>query len=120
MKEHIYNAIMFDNMLTDRTALDGIVYTTYLYNTEKVSPPTFIECYRMFEKLIPMYDYIFYIKPEFELEDDGVRSADIEWQDQIATMFERYIETEKVPVVNVSGSVRERVNTILKTIGEIK
>lgn len=120
MKEHIYNLVMFDNMITDRTALDGLVYTTWLYDSGKVSPECFVETQMIFEKTIKMYDYVFYIAPEFPIEDDGVRSASKEWQNEIVTLFDAIIDTYKVPVINVSGSVRERVNTILKTIGEIE
>ena len=120
MKEHIYNLVMFDDMITDRTALDGLVYTTWLYNNNKVSPECFAEVQRVFEKIIKMYDYIFYIAPEFPIEDDGVRSASQEWQNDIVSLFNDVIVTYGVPVIPVSGSVRERVNTILKTIGEIE
>ena len=120
MKEHIYNLVMFDDMITDRTALDGLVYTTWLYDSGKVSPECFVETQMIFEKTIKMYDYVFYIAPEFPIEDDGVRSASQEWQNEIVTLFDAIIDTYKVPVINVSGSVRERVNTILKTIGEIE
>lgn len=119
MKEHIYNLVMFDDMITDRTSLDGLVYTTWLFNGDKVSPECFVETQMVFEKTIKMYDYIFYIQPEFPIEDDGVRSASKQWQDEIAALFDAIIDTYKVPVINVSGSVRERVNTILKTIGEL-
>ena len=120
MKEHIYNLVMFDDMITDRTALDGLVYTTWLYDSGKVSPECFVETQMVFEKTIKMYDYVFYIAPEFPIEDDGVRSASKQWQNEIVTLFDAVIDTYKVPVINVSGSVRERVNTILKTIGEIE
>lgn len=120
MKEHIYNLVMFDNMITDRTSLDGLVYTTWLFDSGKVSPECFVETQMIFEKTIKMYDYIFYIAPEFPIEDDGVRSASKQWQNEIVTLFEAVIDTYNVPVINVSGSVRERVNTILKTIGEIE
>lgn len=119
MKEHIYNLVMFDNMITDRTSLDGLVYTSWLYDSGKVSPECFVETQAVFEKTIKMYDYVFYIAPEFPIEDDGVRSASQEWQNEIVTLFDAVIDTYNVPVINVSGSVRERVNTILKTIGEI-
>ena len=122
MKEHIYNVYMFDNMLTDRTALDGIVYTHWLFAEPRnqVSEACFEECLSIFQRLIGSYDHIFYIAPEFPIEDDGVRSASEQWQNEIVREFEAYIEHYNVPVTRLSGSVRERVNTILKTIGEIK
>ena len=120
MKEHIYNIVMFDNMITDRTALDGIVYTDWLYNNDKVSGNCAGECESIFEKIIGMYDYLFYIKPELPIEDDGVRSSSQQWQKEIVVLFDKYIKEYNLNIIPVSGSVRERVNTILKTIGEIE
>lgn len=120
MREHIYNLVMFDNMITDRTSLDGVVYTHWLYQNNQVTEMCMDEVLRVFRKTISKYDYMFYIRPEFPIEDDGVRSASEEWQNQIVELFDYYIETFQLKVINVSGSVRERVNTILKTIGEIE
>ena len=120
MKEHIYNLVMFDNMITDRTALDGVVYTHWLCQKGNVSTECFDESVLVFEKTWSMYDYMFYIRPEFPIEDDGVRSASKEWQDEIVELFDQYIANYELKVINVSGSVRERVNTILRTIGEIE
>lgn len=120
MKEHIYNLVMFDDMITDRTALDGLVYTHWLWNKGKVSNECFRQCNDIFFRVFDMYDYMFYIKPEFPLEDDGVRSSSQQWQDEIVLLFDQYIANYELKVINVSGSVRERVNIILNTIGEIK
>jgi len=120
MKEHIYNLVMFDDMITDRTALDGIVYTHWLWADGKVSDECMQQCKDVFNKIINMYDYMFYIRPEFPIENDGVRSSSQQWQDEIVLLFDMYIKEYDLKVINVSGSVRERVNTILKTIGEIE
>lgn len=120
MKEHIYNLVMFDDMVTDRTALDGIVYTHWLWADGKVSDECMQQCKDVFNKINDMYDYMFYIRPEFPIENDGVRSSSQQWQDEIVLLFDMYIKEYDLKVINVSGSVRERVNTILKTIGEIE
>lgn len=120
MREHIYNLVMFDDMITDRTSLDGVVYSHWLYDDKKVTSECMDEILRVFQKTINKYDFMFYIRPEFPIEDDGVRSASEQWQNEIVELFEYYIKTFNLNVVIVSGSVRERVNTILKTIGEIE
>jgi predicted ATPase len=117
MKEHIYNLVMFDDMITDRTSLDGLVYTKWLRDQNKVSEDCYIETINVFKKTIDMYDYLFYIAPEFPIEADGVRSASEQWQTEIVDIFEDTILEFGVKVVRVSGSVRERVNIILNTIG---
>jgi GTPase SAR1 family protein len=119
MKEHIYNLVVFDNMITDRTSLDGLVYTKWLHNQGKVSEDCYIDAINVFKKTVGMYDHLFYIAPEFPIEDDGVRSSSEQWQNEIVDIFEDTILEFGLKVVRVSGSVRERVNTILKTIGEL-
>ena len=113
MQEHIVNAFMYDNMITDRTALDGLVYTSYLHRTGKVSTETLIRVRNIFNKVWPKYNYVFYIEPEFGIVDDGVRSVDIKFRNEIADLFETIIDKEKLSVRRISGSVRTRVTTII-------
>lgn len=113
MNEHIYNVYMFDNMLTDRTALDGLVYTTWLYKNNQVGISTLRHVKDVFHRVWPSYDHVFYIEPEFDPVDDGVRSVDIGFRDEIADLFESTIEKEKLSMHRVRGSVRNRVNSIM-------
>lgn len=111
MQEHIVNVFMHDNMITDRTALDGLVYTEYLFKKNKVKASTVRYARDICAKVQPQYDLFFYIKPEFEIEDDGVRSTDVEFRDEIVNVFD--ILRVDVPHIVISGSVRERVQQIM-------
>ena len=113
MNEHIVNVFMYGNMLTDRTALDGLVYSVYLYNKNQISLNTLKYVREVFNKVWHSYDYVFYIEPEFEIVDDGVRSINNQFRDEIADLFEATIEKEKLNMLRVKGSVRNRVNTII-------
>ena len=113
MNEHIVNVYMNDKMLTDRTALDGLVYSTYLFKNNHInaSPMKYVK--EVFQKVRKSYDVIFYIDPEFEIIDDGVRSINKEFRDDITGLFRVTIDNENLSVIRVKGSVRERVNTII-------
>jgi nicotinamide riboside kinase len=113
MNEHIVNVFMNGNMLTDRTALDGLVYSAYLYNKNQISANTLKYVREVFNKVWHSYDYVFYIEPEFEIVDDGVRSVNKQFRDEIAELFEYVIEKENLSMLRVKGSVRNRVNTII-------
>jgi GTPase SAR1 family protein len=113
MNEHIYNVFMFDNMLTDRTSLDGLVYTTWLYKNNQVSISTLKHVREVFHKVWPKYDYVFYIEPEFEIVDDGIRSVDTSFRDEIAELFDMAIEKERLTMHRVRGSVRNRVTSVI-------
>lgn len=128
MNEHIVNLFLHENMLTDRTSLDGIVYSQYLYNKKKSCPryatlegigiddTTLNYAYEVFRKTIHSYDLLFYIKPEFNIVDDGTRSIDVDFRNEIVNLFEKTIEEDNIPVILLSGSVRERLETVLKHV----
>lgn len=120
MNEHIVNVFLHDKMITDRTVLDGLVYSSYLYRSGNVNMDTFKYVYDVYEKVVPYYDYIFYIEPEFDVVNDGVRSVNIEFRNQIADLFESLIYQHKLDVIRISGSVRNRVNQIISVIEKDK
>jgi len=113
MNEHIVNVFMSGNMITDRTALDGLVYSIYLNNKKQISDSTLKYVRDVFHKVCSSYDHVFYIEPEFEIVDDGVRSVNKQFRDEIAELFELTIEKEKLSMLREKGSVRDRVNTII-------
>lgn len=117
ISQHIENSIP-KNVILDRCALDGLVYTTYLYEKGKVSKQTLRIAEAVFENL--HYDILFYIKPEFEIIKDGVRSTGKEFQDRVAELFEEYIEAYNLPVILISGTVKERVKAITETIAHFQ
>ena len=114
MNEHIVNVFMYGNMLTDRTVLDGLVYSTYLFKKNQINNTTMKYVKEVFNKVWYSYDYVFYIEPEFEIADDGVRSINTQFRDEIAELFETTIEKEKLNLRRVKGSVRNRVNIIIE------
>ncbi len=120
MQEHIVNVFMNDDMIADRCALDGLVYTHYLAENKKITEKTYSFAEKVFHKLMPQYDLVFYIPPEFEMEDDGTRSVNKFFRDRIVTLFDSYIKEEQLDLVYLRGSVRERVDTVLKFIKEVK
>lgn len=115
--KHIYNMFMYENQITDRTIIDCYVYTTYQFSNAKLTDKTYYEIEKITKKLLPLYDKIFYLEPEFKIEDDGVRSIDKQYQQNIVDGFNDAIYRFKVPFVKLTGSVRERVEQVL---GEIK
>lgn len=112
--KHIYNVFMNRHMITDRIILDAIVYSKYLLEEGMISEETYYETGKVWLNLMPYYDVIFYLKPEFAIEDDGVRSVNTHFQTRIHELFERAIEKYEIPVIHISGSVEERVQQILR------
>lgn len=100
----------------DRCLLDWFTYTNDLFKNNKISQEQFEYFEYNFKKNINSYDIIFYLEPEFEIVDDGFRSTNKEYQNQIVNEFRNVIEKYRVPVIKVNGSVKERINLIIKTI----
>ena len=113
MNEHIVNIFMHDKMLTDRTALDGLVYTLYLHKRGKIDAKTLQYVDEVFKKLIKSYTHIFYIEPEFDIVDDGERSINKEFRDEIVEIFDTVMTRNKISVIKIKGSVRNRVNMVI-------
>lgn len=106
--------------LHDRCVLDTLCYTTQLYAHGKVSTQFFDYNYTATKELLPFYDHIFYIEPEFNLVDDGTRSQSIAYRDEIWQYFKLYIKEFNIPVIQLTGSVEERVAQVLSALGKVQ
>lgn len=118
LAEQCVEASLIPNSIADRCVLDNIVFTTFLFNEGKVNQETMDDAIEKFEANISNFDIIFYVRPEFDLVDDGVRTTSTETRDKIYALFEHYIDKYQIPVVLLSGSIEERLRTILKTISK--
>lgn len=110
MNSHKERLQINEDVVYDRCALDGVVYTHYLFLHNKVSLETLNNSIEMFKDIINQYDIIFYIEPEFEIEDDGQRSSNKEFRDEIVSLFGKYINEYNINIHKLTGSVEERVN----------
>lgn len=112
MQEHKRRVRAKDSGLVifDRCSLDGLVYTQYLYNRGQLTKETLDEATRVFEETISSWDAIFFLRPEFEIVDDGVRSVNVEFHRSIVFLFDHFIEKYNLQVIQLTGSVEDRVN----------
>jgi nicotinamide riboside kinase len=105
------------HLIFDRCALDGIVYSHYLLDKGKISRSTFDACELIWKKLKDRYDVIFYTNPDdVKLVDDGERSVDIKFREDIINLFDMYMESHKGEIVTLRGSVKERLKSIKVTL----
>jgi len=100
--------IVKKHFISDRCALDGLVYTKWLYDNKKVDKWMLDYAEGVAKEVLPRYDYIFYLPAEIPIEDDGVRSSNVEFRDQILDIFKYYIQELDIKIVNLSGTVVER------------
>ncbi len=127
MADHIANVYKkgdHDVTVLDRCAVDGVVYTQWLYNNGQVEKATLDHAKLMFAMLIEEYDAIFITSPvDVELVDDGERSTNIEFREDIQSLFDMYIghlmvDNKDKNVFVVAGTVEERMNYIQKVLAK--
>ena len=107
------------HQIFDRCALDGIVYSLWLLQEGKISRSCYDACELIWKNLKDKYDVIFYTSPDdVKLVDDGERSVDERFREQIINIFTIFLERENFDseVVILKGSVKERLKTIKKTL----
>ena len=107
----------YDGVMLDRCILDGVVYTEWLYENGKVSKWVYDYSRKVFKKIIPKVDIIFYTDPSIPIKDDGERSTSKKFRDEIIKKFNTYIKKYNMPIVVLKGTVEERMKTILENIG---
>lgn len=118
MKIHKENSEYNFDAVYDRCALDVMVYTHYLFNNNQITIEVLEDVIKIFEEIIGRYDIIFYILPEFDIEDDGERSTSKQFRDDIVDLFELYIKRYNINVELLTGTVEKRVHEILKKINQ--
>lgn len=96
----------------DRCFLDVYCYTKYLHERGNVNDLTMNLAEQLLQDQKNKFDFIFYLKPEFDIEDDGVRSIDPKFRDDIARIFESTIHEKNIKVIQLTGSVNERYSTL--------
>lgn len=121
LAEHIKNHLKpEENLILDRCILDGYVYTKYQVIQGKVSHSVLEAFNGVYNVLMDKLDYIFYTDPaDVKLVDDGERSVDYKFREDIIEMFEDLITYKMAPknkekIVRLKGTVEKRMQTIEK------
>jgi nicotinamide riboside kinase len=112
MTKHLQRLNEKGNIIYDRCALDGYAYSMCLVKDLKV-----LSAIReLFNAMINRYDIIFYVEPELPLVEDGQRTVNKDFFECVVQSFQAIIQSSKVPVIKISGSVENRVMQVLNSI----
>ena len=111
------NELFYEDLLTDRSIIDVMAFTKL---AKSISIIEKLDFENLYSRLISEYDYIFYISPEgVEIEDNGTRTTDSIYRDDIDYVINRYIELYEYKFKNfnrISGSTENRIKYVLETI----
>jgi nicotinamide riboside kinase len=112
---NIYRKYDSDLVILDRCIIDGLVYSEWLYDNNNISISMIDLATEIYHYIYKKYDIIFYTDPkDVELVDDGERSINKHFRDDIISSFEYRIKSLNNVVV-LSGTVEERLETVKKT-----
>lgn len=122
LAEHIKNHLRQEkNLMLDRCILDGYVYTSYQVQAGKVQEEVLRAFGSVFNSLFEKLDYIFYTEPgDVKLVDDGERSANNKFREDIIEIFENIImykisSKNREKIIRLKGTVDQRLD-IIKSI----
>lgn len=119
MNAHIMNLIP-DNTIIDRCSLDGLCYSEYSYNHGKVTEDTLNFCRKVWELTQDEYDIIFYLRPEFDMVEDGTRSVNSEFRDETLNIFEKHILSKISEDAMLSNDMGMDFHNIFLLTGSVK
>jgi predicted ATPase len=95
-------------VISARSLIDVIIYSNYY--APNVNTDELLQIFRANKDKIKN---IFYIPIEFDLEDDGVRYLNKQDQHAIDQKMLDFIKEENLNIIEIRGSVEERVQKIL-------
>ena len=111
------------DILLDRSFIDSTSYMLYYHKRRQPEVPFGVYNYIMdtAKALAQRIDLFIFLKPEFELIDDGFRLLDKDQQEEITELMEDLFEKFNVEhkVLRVTGSLEDRVSQTLFYIKNI-
>jgi len=118
LERHLEN-LKEENFITDRCLLDAFVYSHYLYDKALYSKEQMDVFEKLFLKGIDKYDLIFLQDIEgISIEDDGFRSLDIKFREDIHSLFLNILSIFKINYVILEGTINQRYKIFNRSINE--
>lgn len=108
------------NILLDRSVIDSTTYMMYYHEQNNPRIPDSVRKFIITQAvdLASSLDLIVFLKPEFDLEADGVRVVDVEQQKEITERMAVFIQISGIEekVIIPTGSVEERALQVLRRV----
>ena len=107
--------LLRDDVLTDRTIWDVCAFTLGATSIDEFSKRDFVQSAM---NLRSYYDLVVYVSPNgVEVEDNGVRTTDLDYRNKIDTVIKLSLEEFKPKkLITVEGTTEQRIATILQNI----
>lgn len=115
MEQHaknISNANMFGINVFDRGPLDCFAHSAWMFERGKITKETYRKSMNDFSNLMDSFDEVFFIAPEFEIQDDGFRSTSKQFQTEMNQLFIQILKEWEIDYTILKGSVLARIETL--------
>lgn len=106
------NDLYKKDFILDRSFIDFYAYSRHLHSIGNVSDEVLEQIKTEFITRLDRYTMVFFLPVEFDIENDGVRSTDHEFQKSINDHIWNIICEYELGAVIASGSVEDRVAVI--------
>lgn len=103
------------DVFMDRSFVDFVAYTKAFQKRGCISEEFLMHMENELKNRVDMYDTIYYLPIEFEIEDDGIRSTDKALQVEVDSIIKEYLLYFN-QVVTLKGSLNERISQIRSTL----
>jgi nicotinamide riboside kinase len=109
---HVKALLIPYHLVLDRCFLDVVVYSTVMKDRVPSRTMTYLE--EVWKQVREEYTHYVYFPIEFSAVDDGVRSVNEQWREEVDREFQNRLRG--VSYLSVTGPPTERVNQILNYI----
>lgn len=110
------------NLVIDRTLIDIYAYTVHHRDHNSLTSQELNYIRTQARKYQSLFDVVFYIQPEFDVIQDGVRPTDPAFVVEVAANIHHTITLgdalDSKKIVNLSGTVEQRLTTIKEWLNE--
>ena len=105
-------------LISDRTTLDATAYARVnALLPRPYVPDYFVEMlHEVWLKEALLYDIVVFVPVEFPMKSDGIRDEDEKYRTDVGMEIEQLLLTDSIPFIKATGSLDERVDTVLNRL----
>lgn len=105
----------YDSFISDRGSIDNLAYFLYsCYDISSDLDNSFYVSQSINNAL--NYTHIFFLRPEWELVDDGFRDCDVNYQKSIDIIIKTILQLYNIKYYMLSGTIENRMKKAMEII----
>jgi len=98
--------------LMDRSVFDFLGYTKCFMDRGLLSTQAYVDIWNKCKNVWDNIDFFFFLRPDFPIVDDGVRSIDEDLRQKVDQEIYRLLKETGVAFAQLAGSVEDRIDMV--------